>query len=72
MWRISSREEQIILVLATQSSNYANTEVQISSVVRNSFTQMNISTLTKDSEDYVKIVDIFHCYPLMGETFAAW
>ncbi|VDL59854.1 unnamed protein product [Hymenolepis diminuta] len=33
---------------------------------------MNFLTSTKDPKDYVKDVGIFHCNPLIGETFAIW
>ncbi|KAM3187838.1 hypothetical protein ACTXT7_001434 [Hymenolepis weldensis] len=45
-------------------------EAQISSIVRNTFTQMNFSASTKYLKDYVKNVDVFHHNPLIGETFA--
>lgn len=69
---ISYREEQIITVLAKQLSNYTDIETRISSIVKNTVTQMNVSTSTKDSKDYVKNVGIFHHNPLISETFATW
>ncbi|VDL58071.1 unnamed protein product [Hymenolepis diminuta] len=47
-------------------------EARISSIVRNTFTQINFSTSTKDPKDCVKNVGMFHHNLLIGETFAAW
>ncbi|KAM3171348.1 hypothetical protein ACTXT7_016782 [Hymenolepis weldensis] len=45
-------------ILATQLSNYADIEVQISSIVGNTFTQMNFSTTTKDPKGYEENVKL--------------
>ncbi|VUZ43109.1 unnamed protein product [Hymenolepis diminuta] len=47
-------------------------EARIFSSVRNVFTQLNLSTSTKDPKDYVKNADIFHHNPLIDESFATW
>ncbi|KAM3179708.1 hypothetical protein ACTXT7_000149 [Hymenolepis weldensis] len=52
------REAQIITVLATRLPNYADMEVQTSLVMRNTFTQMNFLTSTKDHKDCMKDVKL--------------
>ncbi|VUZ50230.1 unnamed protein product, partial [Hymenolepis diminuta] len=54
--------------LATQLSNYGDTEVRFSSVARNNFTRINFSKSTKDPKDQVKNVGILYCNSLIGET----
>ncbi|VUZ56174.1 unnamed protein product [Hymenolepis diminuta] len=58
--------------MAIQSLNYADMEVQISSIVRNTFNQMNFSTPTKEHADLVKNVGAFHHNSPIDESFATW
>ncbi|VUZ51426.1 unnamed protein product, partial [Hymenolepis diminuta] len=44
--------------LATQLSNYADMKDRISSIVRNTFTQIEFSASTKDLKDYVENVKL--------------